>query len=796
MSHLFRRFTPICLLLLATIAGPSLLRAQKVVETRVIGNPTGAVFMVDGVTYNQPQTFLWTEGSTHVLEVAIVDQTRDTVLGLNEGVRYLFSSWTESSGLFTLGGTRVVVQATPAITSYTATFTTQVLLKVKLADCSILDPTCVIPGSISLNQTVYTTSFQAWVDPTTVYLIQAYPNPGYAFTGYRTTIGNSTSVFVQLTPPTNLQLGTITIEPLFVKAHRVRINYSSKTEPYLRAGETGLKVFVDGGLTATPVIKDWAPGTKHILAAQPQQDGVGRWFAFGNWTFSSSTAVLSPAQITVEAGPASSALDDYEEIYANFVDGYAIGFGTNPPVGLKLLINGNPFPGYNPLVGIGTKVDIEAPLQQKGTNSRLYQFNSWTIGGDAKQTITVTPEMVNGQLIIARYDLLGRVSIKTDPVGLGVQVDGASCAVPCVIDKAQGTSVAIAVPQTSKPQADTRFEFVGWGDSDSATRSITLGEAAVELTARYRTAYKLNLAVTPPEAADLVVSPSNAEGFYPAGSAASVTAKPRQGWRFVRWRGDATGTGATQPLFFDKPLTLTAVLEKAPEVSETGVRNAAGETPALGVAPGSLITIFGSNLSTATASAGRNPVPQTLADTVVRINDFLLPLLYVSPSQINALVPTTLKDGDYDLFVQPAGQPPLRVAVSIVRNSPGLFSARRNDLDVSIALHADGSLVTLEKPATPGETIRVLGTGFGPFRSPIIDGFNVPASPQNLLLDGVELSFNDKKLTPDKVYATPNDVGLTTMELKIDDRFPKAATIAIKVTINGRVSNTVQLPLQ
>src|ERR1700722_12407665 len=58
------------------------------------------------------------------------------------------------------------------------------------------------------------------------------------------------------------------------------------------------------------------------------------------------------------------------------------------------------------------------------------------------------------------------------------------------------------------------------------------------------------------------------------------------------------------------------------------------------IAPQMLVSIYGSNLSNATAATNGFSWPTQLAGTTVRFNGIAAPLEYVSPIQINAQVPT------------------------------------------------------------------------------------------------------------------------------------------------------------
>src|ERR1700720_2483520 len=80
-----------------------------------------------------------------------------------------------------------------------------------------------------------------------------------------------------------------------------------------------------------------------------------------------------------------------------------------------------------------------------------------------------------------------------------------------------------------------------------------------------------------------------------------------------------------------------AMLGQTPVVSTGGVVNAASfDAP---VSPGSLVSIFGSNLASQTMPASTIPLPLSLAGVSVSFNGIAAPLLFVSSGQINAQLP-------------------------------------------------------------------------------------------------------------------------------------------------------------
>ena len=114
-----------------------------------------------------------------------------------------------------------------------------------------------------------------------------------------------------------------------------------------------------------------------------------------------------------------------------------------------------------------------------------------------------------------------------------------------------------------------------------------------------------------------------------------------------------------------------------------------GSYTAQGVAPGSIVSIFGTNLAAATATANTTPLPTALSDvTSVTFNNIPAGLYFVSQNQINAQLP-------FDVL--PAGSGTVNVVVTSQRGtsapqnvtvtpaSPGIFTTTANGLGQAFA---------------------------------------------------------------------------------------------------------------
>jgi uncharacterized protein (TIGR03437 family) len=120
------------------------------------------------------------------------------------------------------------------------------------------------------------------------------------------------------------------------------------------------------------------------------------------------------------------------------------------------------------------------------------------------------------------------------------------------------------------------------------------------------------------------------------------------------------------------------LLAQGPAVSAGGVvSNATYQAPQSGLATGTLVSIFGTNLASSVALADSIPLSTTLANTTVSFNGIAAPLLFVSSGQINAQLPYEAlppgSSGTVNVTVTNNGQTSPAQPVLVGQFSPGIF---------------------------------------------------------------------------------------------------------------------------
>jgi hypothetical protein len=149
-----------------------------------------------------------------------------------------------------------------------------------------------------------------------------------------------------------------------------------------------------------------------------------------------------------------------------------------------------------------------------------------------------------------------------------------------------------------------------------------------------------------------------------------------------------------------------------PEIAPNGVANPAG--PADVHAPGGAVAIYGRNLTSgSTLQAGLDSLPVRMAGTTVEVNGRNAPLLYVSPGQVNLLLPFGIEgggsesSGEVTLSVKSVSIAGPEVRIRLAEAAPVLLNGRISAGVVELAASGLGAVegnVELSQPVPFGQT--------------------------------------------------------------------------------------------
>ncbi len=720
--------------------------------TRISATAPDVLFLVDQQVVTGTGMFAWPAGSKHTLRI-------DSVVfsPLLFQTRYVFKSWNSSAGQLSNPSNEVVVTADRHIAWYNADLQMQYDLKLSFYPCE--DRSCQSPGTVWVNGSRYPGNADIWVDAGATVRLEAVPNPGYIFAGWSQ--GPDT-----LAPLYSIVMSApVTVYPHFTTARRIQLTTSPP----------GLQLLADRAAVLTPTTMEWGWNTTHALGVvSPQRDRYGVAWVFGSW--SDGGAREHAYQVGAMMTP--------DSLEARYVREVQTAVMSNPS-GLTVTVDGAGV--KTPKIfdwGAGETHTLTAPAHATDAAGAPWIFREWSLGTASTQTVHLTEDQAEGGTrVTATYDPLSRIVVESIPPAVTLMVDGVACRAPCDVERNVGATVRLSAPASIAEGDGIRYEFESW--DGGADGSVVASAGFRKITARYNTWYRLTLTSQPSSSGSWQTVPAASGGFFPSGTSVAVSFTAADGMRFLGWELDMDGAANPAILVMNSPHALRALVQPLPPgPPPVHVLNAASN--AASVAPGSIASLFGNDLAESTVSSTSEILPQSLGGISLLCAERLLPLLYVSPGQVNFQMASNIEPGRYQLELHRDGGLVRKAEVTIVRNAPGLFAA----------FHRDGSAISEEEPADLGEEVLLYGTGFGPYVVTPLDGIRIPALPADLLVDRLEVRMAGRVVEPAFAGAAPGLVGIALVRVRVPIDLEPGRVLNVTVAVGETESNSVAVLLR
>ena len=243
----------------------------------------------------------------------------------------------------------------------------------------------------------------------------------------------------------------------------------------------------------------------------------------------------------------------------------------------------------------------------------------------------------------------------------------------------------------------------------------------------------------------------------------------------------------------------------APKVNQGGVVHAASfvKDP---LGPGTIISIFGENLSSEPLSGGKSakpplPLPTELAGTEISLGGRRLPLLFSREDQVNAILPFEVIDRlneSLPLLVRRTDAQSLSISepVFVMVARPGVFTQNRSGSGPGvIQRHPDPELVSEINPVQAGDAIIIYCTGLGEVTPPVISGEAAPGPPFAVTAEQVTVTIGG---LPAKVLfagLTPEFASLYQVNAVVPPGIAQGE-VEVAVSIAGQTSSLVTVAVE
>jgi uncharacterized protein (TIGR03437 family) len=212
------------------------------------------------------------------------------------------------------------------------------------------------------------------------------------------------------------------------------------------------------------------------------------------------------------------------------------------------------------------------------------------------------------------------------------------------------------------------------------------------------------------------------------------------------------------------------------------------------VAPGGLITVLGRDLSVTNLATREMPLPTALGESCLTVNGVAVPMLFVSPSQINAQLPFQT-DGNVTVILRTPGGISDNFNMTILPAAPSVFrnGVAGPDTAVPAVIRASNNqLVTPSNPVHRGDSLVIYLTGMGRTSPAVEAGQPAPGDPPVSVLIAPQVTIGGVGLPVYFAGLTPGQIGVYQINARVPDWAPTGLAQPLTIT-QGSGSTTLEV---
>ncbi len=214
--------------------------------------------------------------------------------------------------------------------------------------------------------------------------------------------------------------------------------------------------------------------------------------------------------------------------------------------------------------------------------------------------------------------------------------------------------------------------------------------------------------------------------------------------------------------------------------------NAADQTAM--VAPGSLVSIFGSSLSPVNQVSSVIPLPTALGESCLTVNGLPIPMILVSQTQINAQLPYQI-EGNVTMILRTPGGISDNFNLTMQPTAPSIFRTGVAGFETgvpTIVRARNQEVVTLSNPIHREDTITIYLTGLGNTVPAIEAGVAAGSVPTPVAVVVPSVQIGGQELSVQFAGLAPGQVGVFQINARVPRTVPLGMELPLLVTQGGQ----------
>lgn len=238
-----------------------------------------------------------------------------------------------------------------------------------------------------------------------------------------------------------------------------------------------------------------------------------------------------------------------------------------------------------------------------------------------------------------------------------------------------------------------------------------------------------------------------------------------------------------------------AAASAAPVLTPGAIVNGASFQSNVPVAPGTIISIFGSNLADGVGIADDAPLPLSLRGTQVAMGGRPLPLRYTSTGQLNALVPYEVPvNTQLQVLVQHGTDLSVGDVINVAAAQPAIFTQNQAGTGQGAIVNGvTNVLADTSAPVAAGDVITIYCTGLGMVDPPIPSGTAAPLDTLSYTTHTVTASVGGLNAQVTFAGLAPGYAGLYQVNAVVPQGVTAGNEVPVQLSVAGQTSRPVTI---
>jgi uncharacterized protein (TIGR03437 family) len=211
------------------------------------------------------------------------------------------------------------------------------------------------------------------------------------------------------------------------------------------------------------------------------------------------------------------------------------------------------------------------------------------------------------------------------------------------------------------------------------------------------------------------------------------------------------------------------------------------------IAPGGLISVFGTNLSPIPNGSFPGLPSSAITESCLQVNGAAVPVLYVSSQQINAQLPNI--EGNTTMRLNTPGGSSDNFNITISPAAPSVFRVASGDtVTAAVVRFSNNDLVSASNPIRAGDVLTIYATGLGRTSPEVPSGS--PAPVDQLSTTDIPAKVKIGGVPADVLFAglTPGQIGLYQINVQVGGGVAPGDSVPLEIT-QGGASTSITVPV-